>query len=213
MGAVRHMPPRGRYLAHEVGLLAGVPGHTIGQWARRGYIKSSVSDGSPRVYSYQDIAEAMVVHDLLEREVKHRGIKTALQHLQEYGDWPLTHAPLAVGEKRIYAQEGDKSYDVGDRGWQQAVAPENLTLLANQLRRGGWAVRSTPDLEYIEVDPDRLSGRPTIKGRRIPAAKVAAMATTDEGREILADDYDLSREEIEDAVRWWRASSELAAAA
>lgn len=90
------MPPRGRYLAHEVGLLAGVPGHTIGQWARRGYIKSSVSQDRPRIYSYQDVAEAMVVHDLLTRAVPHREIRTAIDSLHEYGDWPLTHAPLAT---------------------------------------------------------------------------------------------------------------------
>lgn len=61
---VTHLPPRGHYLAREVGLLAGVPGHTVGQWARRGYIQSSQSAGRPRVYSFQDVAEAMVVHEL-----------------------------------------------------------------------------------------------------------------------------------------------------
>ncbi|HEX7083960.1 MAG TPA: DUF433 domain-containing protein [Gaiellaceae bacterium] len=207
------MPPRGRYLAHEVGLLAGVPGHTIGQWARRGYIKSSVAVGQPRIYSYQDIAEAMVVHDLLDHDVPHKYIKGAITRLHEYGDWPLTHAPLAVAEGRVYTKEGDRAYDVGDRGWQQVVDPENLKLIASQLRRGGWAVRELPDLEYIEIDPDFLSGRPTIKGRRIPAAKVAAMATTDEGREILREDYDLTDAEISDAERWWQASARLAEAA
>ncbi len=192
--------------------LAGVPGHTIGQWARRGYIKSSVSEGRPRVYSYQDIAEAMVVHELLENEVSHRDIKTAISSLAEYGDWPLTHAPIATSEGRVYAQVGEASYDVGQKGWQQVVNPDNLRVIADQLRRGGWAVRSVPDLEHIEVDPDRLSGRPTIKGRRVPAAKVAAMATTDEGREILTEDYELTKEEIDDARRWWKATKDLVAA-
>ncbi|HZO98642.1 MAG TPA: DUF433 domain-containing protein [Gaiellaceae bacterium] len=213
MAEVRHMPPRGRYLAHEVGLLAGVPGHTIGQWARRGYIKSSVSSSPPpRVYSYQDIAEAMVVHDLLDHDVPHRDIKKAIESLKQYGDWPLTHAPLAVAGGRVFSAEGDQTYDVGRRGWQQVVAPENLTRIASELRRGGWAVRKHPELEYIEVDPDLLSGRPTIRGRRVPAAKVAAMASTTEGREILRDDYDLTEAEITDAERWWQATSELVAA-
>lgn len=213
MTTIRHMPPRGRYLAHEVGLLAGVPGHTIGQWARRGYIKSSVSEDRPRVYSYQDVAEAMVVHDLLTREVPHREIRTAIASLHEYGDWPLTHAPLATSSGRVYAKTGDSAYDVGRKGWQQVIKPEDLNEIADQLRRGGWAVRELPDIEHIEVDPDRLSGRPTIKGRRVPAAKVAALARTPRGVEILREDYELADVEIEDARRWWEKVAELSEAA
>ncbi len=58
--AVKEMGPRGQFLSHVVGPLAGVSGQTIGQWARRGYIRSSQSSDAPRVYSYQDVAEAMV---------------------------------------------------------------------------------------------------------------------------------------------------------
>src|SRR2546430_17543574 len=58
--AVTQLPPRGQYLAHEVGRLAGVSGPQVGQWARNGYIRSSQSDGLPRIYSFQDVAEAMV---------------------------------------------------------------------------------------------------------------------------------------------------------
>ncbi len=73
--------PRGHYLAREVGQLAGVSGDMIGQWARRGYIHSSQSRAGeiPRVYSFQDIAEAMIVHELLEHEVSHREIKWAIK--------------------------------------------------------------------------------------------------------------------------------------
>lgn len=67
MRQILEMSPRGYYLAHEVGWLAGVSGDRIGQWARRGYIRSSVSSVVPRVYSFQDVAEAMVVHELLLR--------------------------------------------------------------------------------------------------------------------------------------------------
>jgi uncharacterized protein (DUF433 family) len=212
-GNVTQMPPRGRYMAHEAGLLAGVSGHTMGQWARRGYIKSSVRSHAPRIYSYQDIAEAMVVHDLLDRDVPHLQIKRAILRMHDYGDWPLTNAPLAVAQGRVYGIDGDRTYDVGDKGWQQVVTPENLELIANQLRRGGWVVRMLPDLEHIEVDPDRLSGRPTIKGRRVPAAKVAALAGTPQGVEILHEDYELADVEIADAKRWWDKVTELSQAA
>lgn len=211
MASVHEMPAVGRYLAREVGLLAGVSGIKVGQWARRGYIRSSVSEGRPRIYSYQDIAEAMVVHELESRNVSHRDIKTAIANLAEFGNWPLTRAPISTDSGRVYTREGDRTWDVGRTGWQQVVNPENLQTIANQLRRGGWAVRAEPGLEHIEVNPERLSGRPTIRGRRIAAAKVAAMATTLQGVRTLKRDYDLSGDEIADAVRWWSASTQLAA--
>lgn len=214
MSSVRHLPPRGHYLARTVGLLAGVPGHTIGQWARRGYIQSSQSTGAPRVYSYQDVAEAMVVHDLLDAGIPHRDIKTAIKTLRlEYGEWPLTHAELATYHGALVARIGGVTYDVGRHGWQEVVNDDNLTLIASQLRRGGWAVRLVPDLEHIEVNPDRLSGTPAIRGRRIAAEKVARMAEFADGRTTLRTDYELRADEIDDAVKWWRASSRLAAAA
>ena len=63
--------PHGRFLASEAGELAGVSGTTIGQWARRGLIRSSISDDEPRVYSVEDVAEAAVVRALLERGIRH----------------------------------------------------------------------------------------------------------------------------------------------
>jgi uncharacterized protein (DUF433 family)/DNA-binding transcriptional MerR regulator len=218
MADVIHMPPRGRYLAWEAGQLAGVSGLTIGQWARRGYIRSSVEDGTPRVYSFQDIAEAMVVHELLERGVRHRDIKHAIGALGDsYGDWPLTDAHLATvpgrSRARVIARESGGAYDIGNLGWQQVIEPENLEKIRAQLRRGGWAVRALPDLEHVEVDPDRLSGRPTIRGRRIAAEDVAEIAAARGGVETLREDYGLGEAEIADARRWWREVRRLEAVA
>jgi len=203
------MPPRGRYLAWEAGQLAGVTGQKMGQWARRGYIRSSVAATAPRTYSFQDVAEAMVVHELLERGVEHRDIKRAIRLLADsYGDWPLTEAPLATvpgeGRAHLVLHAEDAKYDVGRRGWQQVLEPEYLDEIRRQLRRGGWAVRHLPDLEHIEVDPDRLSGRPTLRGRRFAAQDVAEIAAGPDGMEILREDYELDEDEISDARRWWR---------
>lgn len=78
MGHLHRMPPRGDYLAHEVGQLAGVSGHTVGQWARNGYIRPSQSVGPPHVYSFQDVAEAILVHELLDRGVPYEDIKATI---------------------------------------------------------------------------------------------------------------------------------------
>src|SRR5206468_104593 len=157
-------------------------------------------------------------HELLDRGVTHRDIKMAIWTLEDqYGDWPLTEAPLATvsgrGRSHVILHERDADYDVGRRGWQQVLEPEHLDEIRRQLRRGGWAVRRLPDLEHIEVDPDRLSGRPTIRGRRIAAQDVAEIASGPDGVEILTDDYGLDDAEIADARRWWREVRRLEAAA
>lgn len=214
--AVTELPPRGHYLAHEVGRLAGVSGPQIGQWARNGYIRSSQSEGAPRIYSFQDVAEAMVVHELRDHEVPYRAIKRTIGDTRErYGtDWPLTRAKLATAKGRVYAQDDEALYDIGARGWQQLQLNErHLARIVGLLQRGGWAARELPDLRHVEVDPDRLSGRPTIRGRRVPAEKVARLAGVPGGRATLAEDYDLSEDEIHDAERWWEAAQRFQEAA
>ncbi|HEX4863487.1 MAG TPA: MerR family transcriptional regulator [Acidimicrobiales bacterium] len=213
--------PRGWYLAGEVGRLAGTSGETIGQWARRGYISSSQSIGVPRVYSFQDVAEAMVVHELLERGLTHREIRRAIRNLrQRFGDWPLLTAPIATTDmRRVFGADAKEFLLLLEKGGTQVDAVQgastqfmlNLSLglraVTKLLRRGGWAVKDLPHVQSIEVDPDRLSGRPTIRSRRIPADKVAILAQTSDGRQSLESDYRLSAKQIEDAVRWYGAVS------
>src|SRR4051794_41331151 len=89
----------GEFLAGAVGELAGVTGNTIGQWARWGYIRASQSDGHPHVYSVEDVAEAAMVHALLERGISHMQVRRAIAALRDYGDWPFSEAsPAGAGE-------------------------------------------------------------------------------------------------------------------
>lgn len=211
------MPARGHYLAHEVGQLAGVSGSTIGQWAHYGYIRASQSGPGeyPRLYSFQDVAEAILVHELIEKKVPMKVLRPVIEGLRDrFGDWPLQHARLEtlsspdITVAALLVRDGEKRFELGPHGWQLVEhTTVNPQRVVSELSRGGWAVRQLPDLRYIAVDPDLLSGQPAIRGRRVPVSLVAELATQTDGPDILREDYDLSPDEIEDAVRWWRATS------
>ena len=135
-GAPRLTKPHGHFLAGEAGELAGVSGNTIGQWARWGYIRASQSDGDPHVYSVEDVAEASIVSELLNRGVRHRDVRRAISNLSEYGEWPLSEAPLATTpEGRIVLCENGGAYALSDRGWQLMATPPRLEHVRLRLTR------------------------------------------------------------------------------
>lgn len=207
------MPPRGHYLAYEVGRLAGVSGAKIGQWAHYGYIRASQSQAHeyPRVYSFQDVAEAIMVHELLDQKVPLKALRPVIRELRKrYGDWPLQHAKLetvsaaAISVASLLVRDGDLRLELGAHGWQLVEsATVNPVRVSIDLSRGGWAVRGREDIRHVEIDPDRLSGAPAIRGKRVPISIVAELAETLVGEEILREDYDLEPDEIQDAQQWW----------
>src|SRR3954462_15001681 len=119
----------GRLLAADVAELAGRSGTTMGASPRRGYIRSSQSEGEPRVYSVEDVGEAAIVADLLARGVRHADVRRTVERLRgDYGAWPLSEARLAVSadepRPRIVLREDGRTWALGARGWQQlAVLP------------------------------------------------------------------------------------------
>jgi DNA-binding transcriptional MerR regulator len=130
--------PHGRFLAGEAGELAGVSGTTIGQWARRGLIRSSVSDDDPRVYSVEDVAEAVVVRTLLERGIRHGDLHRLIARLADYGRWPLSEAALATTtdvQPRVVLREDDGDWVLTARGWQRPATPTAVREVRLRLRR------------------------------------------------------------------------------
>src|SRR5205814_6608864 len=107
-GTVGAMAPgraHGTLRAGEVGELVGVSGTTIGQWARRGYIRSSQREAEPRVYAVEDVAEAALVTALLQRGVRRPEIRRAVERLRAEGmPWPLATSRVATVRERRHTR-------------------------------------------------------------------------------------------------------------
>jgi DNA-binding transcriptional MerR regulator len=127
----------GHLSAGEAAELVGVTGNTIGQWARWGYIRASQSAGDPHVYSVEDVAEAAVVHALLDRKVRHREVRRAIRHLGDYGDWPLSQAPLATTRdgRLVLLKENGDVFALSPRGWQLMASPPAYDEVHGRLKR------------------------------------------------------------------------------
>jgi uncharacterized protein (DUF433 family) len=160
----------------------------------------------------------MVVHELIDNNVPLKSIKSAIHGLRaKYGhDWPLTNAALAVQpgfeKSPLVVIEDEDGFDLG-RGWQRVLTTANLRRIAGDLSRGGWVAKEMPELRHIEVNPDRLSGRPTIRGLRVPVELVGELASEPDGVSILKRDYELSEPQIKDATKWWEAVKQFETAA
>jgi uncharacterized protein (DUF433 family)/DNA-binding transcriptional MerR regulator len=191
----------GHYSAAEVARLAGVSARRIGSWARYGIIPSI--SRRPRVYSYADAGEAVLVRCLVNRDFPTAKIRRIVENLREnYGPWPLANAPLKHDGRLAVIEEGSDFYiDAADGGDQRVIAKTLIDLKAvrSALERGGWVAYQHPR-DNIEVDPDRLSGQPVIRNTRISTVVVADLAKRPAGLELLKDDYELTEDEIRDAV-------------
>jgi len=136
--ATSNARPHGSFLAAEAGELAGVSGTTIGQWARRGLVRSSVSDEEPRVYSVEDVTEAAVVRALLERGIRHKDLHRLIARLGDYGRWPLSEATLATTTDplpRLVLREDEGDWVLTARGWQRPATPTAVREVRMRLKR------------------------------------------------------------------------------
>lgn len=205
--------PIGCYTAAEVARLAGVTPQRVGRWAREGIILPSVSQ-RPNLYSYADAGEAILAHYLVEEGKKPSAIRDIVHELRKtFGDWPLATAPLAHdGALTLIWDAKHQRYVSADVPEQEVIGATllNLKLIRESLGRGGWVAIKKPR-EHIEVDPERLSGTPVVRGKRIPTSLVASIASVKGGRNVLREDYELSSAEINDAVAYEEDLDRLAA--
>jgi uncharacterized protein (DUF433 family) len=156
------------------------------------------------VYSYADAGEAVLVRYLIGLGYKPREVREVVEQLRKkFGEWPLASAPLEHDGKLLVIKDASGVYISVQRPDHEVIAGTLIDLRAVRaaLERGGWVSVET-QREYIEVDPERLSGRPTIKGRRIATETVADLAQRPEGRALLIEDFGLSEDEIEAAVNY-----------
>lgn len=202
----------GHYSPQQVARLAGVSTRRLGSWVRIGIVPSISRD--PRVYSYADAGEAVLARYLIvEVGIRPAKVGKIVERLRDrYGPWPLGNAPIENDGQLVVERDGEVIVDVADLPDHQVLAGTLIDLrrIRDALNHGGWVAFHSPQ-PRIEVDPDRHSGAPVVRGSRMPTARVYAIAGEPDGRRVLREEYGLTDEDIDAAVDYEERVRQVAA--
>jgi len=168
--------------------------------------------GPKSLLSFTNLVEAHVL-DAIRREhgVRLKEVREAIRYMQSrmHVEHPLALRGMVTDGRDLFVRHYAQLINVSQEG-QLAMAG----ILDAYLRRVDWdeagfAIRLYPftrkrELEEpksIVIDPEISFGKPVLVGTGVPTSTVAERYKAGESVEDLATDYDLKRDEIEEAIR------------
>jgi uncharacterized protein (DUF433 family) len=162
--------------------------------------------------SFNNLVEAFVLSSI--RNVHGVSMQKVRKTLRWVGEKlrverPLINARFRTDGLRLFVEHSDEIFDVTNA--KQVLLQDVLTQSLDRIEWGKdvatrlypWvrADRSAQQPRNIVVDPRRGFGQPVIVGSGVQARIVAQRYRSGESMQLLAEDYGLSVETIEDAVR------------
>ena len=220
------MLDRDVYLYAEVDRIVGLRGGTARRWIngyhRSGTVYEPILRTEPRDTEWVTWGEFVETRILAEyrdiRKVRTQRLRAAITRLRtdyrvdyplaylnpymkaEVGELTISGDDLGLGDARVVIRTGQSVLDDG----RQVI--ENASLGTDERGAGPFVVEmpAADDFPGIVVNPNRYSGQPTFKGRRVAVATIAGMAMAGEREEDLAADYGLSLRQVRSAVGYVR---------
>lgn len=166
----------------------------------------------PLLLSFSNLIEAFVLASMRQvHGISMQRVRKALRYVgSELGyTRPLIHAGFRTDGVSLFVQQADRLLNVSADG--QTVLREVLEASLQRIDwEGGLAARLYPwirsgELAHgprtIVIDPRRGFGQPVIAGTGIEARIVAGRFRAGESILVLAEDYGVAPEQVEDAIR------------
>lgn len=197
-----------------VGLHAGTARRWLEGYERSGRFYDPVLRPEPSgvdVVTWGEMVEARLLAEFRSQQVPVQRLRPAIVRLRdEFGRYPLAHArPFLEVEGRELVRVLQDEAGV-DRPLRFVVVRDGQAMLAEATKRFSAAVqyndgivtRLSPSSRTPEVlmDPARAFGQPAIRNVRTDALAEDYRAGT--SREELADLYDLSAAQVDEAIRF-----------
>lgn len=212
---------RPSYLYWEVDRLIGLPSGTARRWIngyqRGGRSYAPILRDAPFATEWAtwgEFVEARILSEFRDQRVPTTRLRAAVLRLRD--DFQVAY-PLAHMRPYLEALNGQLVVRDGLGGGRHELTTGQRILEAGSVvmrvatltedESGESVVAELPlDPEFpsIRTHPDRLSGQPTIEGRRIAVVTVAGMAEAGEPRSEIAATYGISIANVDDAVSYAR---------
>jgi uncharacterized protein (DUF433 family) len=209
---------RAIYSYADVDRLVGLHSGTARRWLE-GYVRASkfydpVLRPEPtggEAVTWGEMVEARLLAEFRSRDVPVQRLRPAIVQLRgEFGPYPLAHArPFLDVEGRELVRVVQEQVGL-ERPLLLVVVRNGQLVLAETAERfrsaveydGGVVGRLRPDARtpHVMMDPRRSFGQPAIRNVRTESLAEDYRAGT--SREELADLYDLTPEQVDEAIRF-----------
>ena len=204
------------YSLAELSYFLDIPKPTLHAWSRTTVLHGktveplivAANSSKPPLYSFYNLAEAHI----LSMTTRFHGVKTvnvrrAMQLLRDGSLHDLPH-PLLSDEfltdgRHIWLKQLEKRIDLSQYG-QLGIAPVLDTYLARIERDDSFKPKKLFPMKQlgkvVSIAPTVSSGRPIIEGTGIPVATIWSRFKAGDPIEFLADDFDISKDQIDGAL-------------
>lgn len=216
----REMPA---YTAAQAAHYLWVPENTLRTWTRgreypsgKGYSDPVVSPADPAggLLSFVNLLELHVLSAIRRHHgVEMRRVRRALLYLAErYGHkHPLIDEKMETDGTDLFVERLGQLENISKHGQLAMRALLEVHLKRIEWNQQGIAVRMFPftrpgadrssSPKSISIDPRVAFGRPVVAGSRVPTAELAARFAAGDSHAVLVRDYELSPEEVDEAIR------------
>ena len=163
--------------------------------------------------SFTNLVEAYVLASLRRKHrIKMHKIRLALSYLEDTlgSEHPLATEQLESAGGSLFIKKYGQLIDLPESG--QTAIEEVLRPYLQRIEHdaAGLAARLYPvrrladasSPKVVVIDPEVSFGRPTIAGRGVSVAIIVDRFSGGESMADLAEDYDLTMQQIEEAIRY-----------
>jgi uncharacterized protein (DUF433 family) len=166
----------------------------------------------PLMLSFWNLVELYVLATIRRRhDVSMPKVRRALNYVRKEAniDRPLVDQDFLTDGADLFVERYGTLINASQSGQQAMRAVLRKSLERIERDSDGLALRIFPWLRdpvaeprAVEIDPFRAGGRLVLAGTAIPTEAIAERFRGGETLTALAEDYDLSAELIETALRW-----------
>ena len=211
------MDPReiAQYSLAELAYFLDVPKPTLHAWSRPSKLNGKTveplitpADQARALYSFYNLIEAHLLSMTTRfHRVKIVNVRRAMQHLRDESADGLPH-PLLSSEfltdgRHIWLKQLEKRIDLSQYG-QLGLAPILDSYLERIERDEAFRPKKLFPLKQtgkvVSIAPTVSSGRPIIEGTGVPVSTIWNRFKAGDPVDYLADDFDLSADQVNGAI-------------